>query len=89
MNNLDKVTQKIYDKYHSQLPWDTLTTEQKCWSMATSITKVLTDLIESSKSDTPKPAPVRGMEMAKIEALIRLSADVAQRGLECMLRNKV
>ena len=89
MSNLDKVTQKMYEKYHSQLPWETLTTEQKCASMATSITKVLADLMEVRDSWVPTPAPVRGMITAKIDALVMLSADVALRGLECMLRNRV
>jgi hypothetical protein len=89
MSNLDKVTQKIYEKYHSQLPWETLTTEQKCASMATSITKVLNDLIEARDSGELVAAPVKGMNKAKIDALVMLSADVALRGLECMLRNRV
>jgi hypothetical protein len=89
MSNLDKVTQKIYDKYHSQLPWETLTTEQKCASMAISITRVLNDLMEVRDSGETLPAPVRGMNKAKIDALVMLSADVAVRGLECMLRNRV
>jgi len=89
MSNLDKVTQRMYDKYHSQLPWETLTTEQKCASMAISISKVLNDLMEVRDSSDTLPAPVRGMNKAKIDALVMLSADVAVRGLECMLRNRV
>jgi len=89
MSNLDKVTQKMYEKYYGQLPWETLTTEQKCASMASSITKVLTELIELRDSGELVIAPVKGMNKAKIDALIMLSADVALRGLECMLRNRV
>jgi hypothetical protein len=79
----------MYEKYHGQLPWETLTTEQKCASMASSITKVLADLIELRDSGELVIAPVKGMNKAKIDALIMLSADVALRGLECMLRNRV
>jgi hypothetical protein len=57
--------------------------------MATSITKVLNDLIEVRDSGQLLPAPVKGMNKAKIDALVMLSADVALRGLECMLRNRV
>lgn len=89
MSNLDKVTQKMYEKYHSQLPWETLTTEQKCASMASSITRVLDELIEARDSGELVAAPFRGANKAKIDALVMLSADVAQRGLECMLRNRV
>jgi hypothetical protein len=45
--------------------------------------------MEVRDSGETLPAPVRGMNKAKIDALVMLSADVAVRGLECMLRNRV
>lgn len=86
--SINKVSEELYQKYHDGVPWSKLTNEQACMSIGSAITKTLNELIELENSGKPLIAPVRGMNAAKKEALIRLSADVAAKGIELMLKRK-
>ena len=85
--SINKVSEELYQKYHDGVPWSKLTNEQACMSIGSAITKTLNELIELENSGKPLIAPVRGINLAKKEALIRLSADIAAKGIEFMLRD--
>lgn len=85
MNSIDKLTEKLYKEYYEGVPWHMLVDEGACRSIGKAITKTINSITEMQNSG-PLIAPVRGMNMAKKEALIRLSIDVAMRGIELMLK---
>jgi hypothetical protein len=86
MNNIEKLSDKLYTKYYQGVPWDRLTDEEACMSIGKAITKVLNQIVATEKENLI--APVRGMNTAKKEALIRLSVDIANRGIELMLKKE-
>lgn len=83
---MNKMTKDLYERYHGEIEWDSITLSVDCEMYCALFSKAIKRTQESLDYDGQKPPIYVARMKSRIDALIAVSVELTALGLTLMLR---